>query len=273
MSKILLHTLDRYEIREKVGWFTADNASNNDTTLVSLAEDLNIDDETPYWDPVEHRHFISDVSPMSAKAVLAKVKKMKARLLKDNPDLDLDELNELLQDDEAEEDENEADADEFAAGDAVGKGLALINQILKSPQAQAYFAKTCKTLEIPALQLIGWIRTRWASLYAFLDRILLLQKAVNQFANSADESDEVPDLDGKCYMDFKLGKSDWLKIQKVHEVLQCWIDMAALPKFADMAPSIEAGLENIAKWYRKTDDTDVYFICLGTLNLPIASLV
>ncbi|KAJ7445617.1 hypothetical protein FB451DRAFT_1189033 [Mycena latifolia] len=196
---------------------------------------------------------------MSAKAVLAKVKKMKARLLKDNPDLDLDELNESLQDDEAEKDENEADANEFAAGDAVGKGLALINQIRKSPQAQAYFAKTCKTLEIPALQLIGWIRTRWASLYAFLDRILLLQK--------------VPDLDGKCYMDFKLGKSDWLKIQKMHEVLQCWIDMAALPKFADMAPSIEAGLENIAKWYRKTDDTDVYFICLGTLNLPIASLV
>ncbi|KAJ7477409.1 hypothetical protein FB451DRAFT_1396398 [Mycena latifolia] len=81
----------------------------------------------------------------------------------------------LAKDDEAEEDENEADVDEFAAGDAVGKGLALINQIRKSPQAQAYSAKTCKTLEIPTLQLIGWIRTRWASLYAFLDRILLLQ--------------------------------------------------------------------------------------------------
>ncbi|KAJ7453409.1 hypothetical protein FB451DRAFT_1185218 [Mycena latifolia] len=164
-------------------------------------------------------------------------------------------------------------------GHITGNRLRAINLgppnggIRKSPQAQAYFAKTCKTLEIPALQLIGWIRTRWASLYAFLDRILLLQKAVNQFANSADESDEVPGLDGKCYMDFKLGKSDWLKIQKMHEVLQCWINMAALPKFADMAPSIEAGLENIAKWYRKTDDTDVYFICLGTLNLPIASLV
>ncbi|KAJ7443312.1 hypothetical protein FB451DRAFT_1190218 [Mycena latifolia] len=76
-------------------------------------------------------HFISDVSPMSAKAVLAKVKKMKAPLLKDNPDLDLNELNELLQDDEAEEDENEADADEFAAGDAVDSQITASIGVLR----------------------------------------------------------------------------------------------------------------------------------------------
>jgi hypothetical protein len=74
MSKILLHTLDRYDIRDKViitvifnsrliilskvGWFTADNATNNDTALANLAEELNADnddDDTPSWDPVEHR--------------------------------------------------------------------------------------------------------------------------------------------------------------------------------------------------------------------------
>ncbi|KAJ7889428.1 hypothetical protein B0H13DRAFT_2341554 [Mycena leptocephala] len=57
MSKILLHTLDRYDIRDKVGWLTADNATNNDTALANLAEELNADnddDDTPSWDPVEH---------------------------------------------------------------------------------------------------------------------------------------------------------------------------------------------------------------------------
>jgi hypothetical protein len=39
--------------------------------------------------------------------------------------------------------------------------------------------------------------------------------------------------------------------------------MAAHPKFADISDTINAGLENLNKWYRKIDDTDVYFICLA----------
>ncbi|KAJ6557131.1 hypothetical protein B0H10DRAFT_2446187 [Mycena sp. CBHHK59/15] len=176
MSKILLHTLDRYEIRDKVGWFTADNATNNDTTLVSLAESLNTDDKIPCWDTVEHRvrcmehavhlvagHFISDVSPMSAKAVLA--------------------------------------------------------------------------------------------------------KAVNQFALTADESDEVPDLQGKNYIDFKLTKrlaEDTEDARSSPAKIQESFSSAKFPtpqKFADMKDSINAGLENLAKWYQKADDTDVYSTC------------
>jgi hypothetical protein len=86
-------------------------------------------------------HFISDVSPMSAKAVLAKVKRIRARLREDNPDLDLDELEDLLQNsesddegdgDEDEEEEGDTEEEKIAAGDAVGKGLALINQVSSS---------------------------------------------------------------------------------------------------------------------------------------------
>ena len=40
--------------------------------------------------------------------------------------------------------------------------------------------------------------------------------------------------------------------------------MAMAPKFAKVSDSITSGLENIQKWYRKTDDTDAYFVCLGT---------
>ena len=35
-------------------------------------------------------------------------------------------------------------------------------------------------------------------------------------------------------------------------------------KFTEIAPAVRAGLDNLEKWYRKTDKTDAYFICLGT---------
>jgi hypothetical protein len=41
--------------------------------------------------------------------------------------------------------------------------------------------------------------------------------------------------------------------------------MAATEKFEDRCDSINACLDNLEKWYRKTDDTDIYFICFGEL--------
>jgi len=42
--------------------------------------------------------------------------------------------------------------------------------------SSAFFKKSCEQVEVPVLQLLLWIRTRWASLYAFLDRLLILKK-------------------------------------------------------------------------------------------------
>jgi hypothetical protein len=39
------------------------------------------------------------------------------------------------------------------------------------------------------------------------------------------------------------------------------------PKFYAVKDAIQAGLKNLGKWYRKVDETDVYFICLGMLLL------
>ncbi len=33
--------------------------------------------------------------------------------------------------------------------------------------------------------------------------------------------------------------------------------------FEELTDAIHSGLANIHKWYHRTDDTDVYFICLG----------
>ena len=43
--------------------------------------------------------------------------------------------------------------------------------------------------------------------------------------------------------------------------------MAELPKFSEVEYAIRKGLKNIDKWYRKVNDTDAYFICLGKLVL------
>jgi len=72
IAKILVETIDEYDIRSKVftlpslpclfclikllwqfGWFTADNATNNDTAIRAVAE--HIDPTGDEWDPVQHR--------------------------------------------------------------------------------------------------------------------------------------------------------------------------------------------------------------------------
>lgn len=45
--------------------------------------------------------------------------------------------------------------------------------------------------------------------------------------------------------------------------MEQWETMLAHPRFARVASGIRKGLEKLRKWYRRTDDTDVYFICLG----------
>jgi hypothetical protein len=42
--------------------------------------------------------------------------------------------------------------------------------------------------------------------------------------------------------------------------------MANNPKFHEISNAIHAGLDNLGKWYQKTDDTDAYFICLGMFS-------
>ncbi|KAF5327922.1 hypothetical protein D9619_003901 [Psilocybe cf. subviscida] len=40
MAKVIVRVIDQYCLRSNVGWFTADNAPNNDTAIKAVAEDL-----------------------------------------------------------------------------------------------------------------------------------------------------------------------------------------------------------------------------------------
>ena len=45
---------------------------------------------------------------------------------------------------------------------------------------------------------------------------------------------------------------------------EAWENMAKHDRFERVHAAIDAGLENLQKWYRKVDDTDAYFISLGS---------
>ncbi|THU79057.1 hypothetical protein K435DRAFT_875933 [Dendrothele bispora CBS 962.96] len=94
---------------------------------------------------------------------------------KANPGL-VEIFSQGLGDDSHGGEEDETDTDNYTAGDAVGKVLALVNQIRKSPQARAFFKECCIQTGNQPQELKLWVRTRWASLHAALDRIIALEK-------------------------------------------------------------------------------------------------
>ena len=55
----------------------------------------------------------------------------------------------------------------------------------------------------------------------------------------------------------------WQTIPVLEFLQQTWDSMANTLRFHELMNIIYGGLENLQKWYNKTDDTDMYFICLG----------
>ena len=55
----------------------------------------------------------------------------------------------------------------------------------------------------------------------------------------------------------------WRALPVLEFMQESWENMARHDRFEDVTDAIEAGLANLRKWYRKVDDTNVYFICMG----------
>jgi hypothetical protein len=53
-----------------------------------------------------------------------------------------------------------------------------------SPQARAFFQQCCEQVNVRKLELKLWVRTRWASLYDFLDRMMALRLVSSQYVFS-----------------------------------------------------------------------------------------
>jgi len=55
----------------------------------------------------------------------------------------------------------------------------------------------------------------------------------------------------------------WRTIPTLECLQQNWETLAGVPKCALVKKGIEKGLEKLHKWYMATNQTDIYFICLG----------
>ena len=58
----------------------------------------------------------------------------------------------------------------------------------------------------------------------------------------------------------------WCTIPVLEFLIKTWENMAAVPQYDKVHDALIACLDNLAKWYKKTDDSTAYFICLGTIR-------
>ncbi|KAG2341707.1 hypothetical protein BDR05DRAFT_834915, partial [Suillus weaverae] len=211
IGRILIETINNYDFHTKVGWFTADNATNNDMAIQTVA--LSIDPSGKEWVAGEHR--------------------VRTRTLA-------------------------TCVDDFSQCESLS--LEIRVEIREA--------------------VIKAVNVSYTQIHAHLQ-----EQGVNRFIQLADDSDEVPNLQGKSYGAFKLSAKEWKKLELMHDVLQepanaqqsfsatreptvwhaipvleflqqTWQNMAKSSKFADFSTTIESGIDNLHKWYHKIDETD-----------------
>ena len=49
-------------------------------------------------------------------------------------------------------------------------------------------------------------------------------------------------------------------------LIKTWENMAAISQYNKVHDALIEGLDNLTKWYKKTDDSTTYFICLGMIH-------
>jgi hypothetical protein len=116
------------------------------------------------------RAFIEVVSPTPIH--LTKQKLSRKATVGDYSDDEDDVADADVADADLDEDEGDGLDTDFDPKDLLGKILAFVNQVRSSPQARTYFGRLCGEEGITPLQLLKWVRTRWASLYDLITRLL-----------------------------------------------------------------------------------------------------
>ncbi|KAG1726977.1 uncharacterized protein EDB91DRAFT_1086592 [Suillus paluster] len=225
--------------RLAVGWMTLDNTSNNDTAMREIGRVINEDDKDGNW--------------------LATILKKIRHAIDCGEDADVDSLTEQLT--ALEHDPEAIVEDGFDVGDAVRKALALIEQIRKSPQAQAFFRKSCEEEGVAVRKILTWVRTCWASLFKCLEHFLSLDLAVNRFTLLADKSHKEPVTAQQSFSSVAYPTA-WQTIPILECLTNTWQTMVGNLEYALIVDTIRKGLKNIDKYYQKASDSDIYFICL-----------
>jgi hypothetical protein len=173
--------VEDFNLQRRLGYFTLDNASSNDTAMEALAgklHDLGID-----FDPQERRlRCFGHILNLAAKAFL----------WGENP-LTIDDAVLDADSDEAVEPQRLQD---WRKRGPLGKLYNCIRYILKTPQRREKFEEKCRTtLQQEPASFVGLIlgsATRWNGDYAAIARALRLREPLEEFISSAIRQGRIP---------------------------------------------------------------------------------
>ena len=87
----------------------------------------------------------------------------------------------------------------------------MVIKVRSSPQRRERFKQQCNATNIPELELIPDVKTRWNSTEMMIERALKLREALHNLASS--------DRDLSKYL---LSEDEWNCVVEIHELLQVW---------------------------------------------------
>ena len=237
-GQIIIALLQEYGLTKKVGYFTLDNAANNDTALAFVSKRLQ--ELGVYFDPVEHRlRCIGHVINLAVKAFLYVA----------NLDLigrhDKDEKEDLWN---------------WRVCGPYGRLRNIITYVCWTPQRRDEFAELVleASPDESAFQPIAANLTRWNSDFKAIKRALQLRTGFEVFATRHIR-------DG--LEDDQLDVDDWKKLQDIVAILEpfhrCTLELEGHRgngSLYDMLPTLDYLLEHL-------ESSKTLFTASGSLHL------
>lgn len=203
--------VEDFQITRKIGYFTLDNATNNDSALIEISTLLS--NIGIAFDPIKHRlrcfgHVINLV--------------VKSFLWGTNVEAFQQELG------ESEESESDQDLErmiEWRKRGPMGKLHNICVWICRTPQRRDAFEKKAKgamhNLTNATVPIVGCI-TRWGGDYDALKRAFLLRDPIEEFVASAIRNDagEVDLRNPRALCLDELSRDDWEELRCILNILE-----------------------------------------------------
>ena len=251
MAEMVGIILTDFSIDRNLGYFNADNASNNNTLVLCLDNDLMVNGFE--WPHQQYRlrclgHIINLV--------------MQTFLFGKHPEADM----------QHKDLPGEEDLKAWKKYGALGKLHAIVTYIYSSPQRRGIFRARS-----PKLNLIRDNSTRWTSWCDAIERALILRDSLDLWQYQDLEDDEIPRLTTtdwstlQLYLDFLIPLKDSILATEGYndglDKVICSMDdllshleqgRETYAKNKIMLSQIEAAWSVLDKYYTLTDETPVY---------------
>ncbi|KAN0120540.1 Ribonuclease H-like domain containing protein [Russula decolorans] len=289
IARNILHLLKRAGITSKIGHFTLDNAENNATAMRELEALLKLHDDDIEFDHLNNRircypHIIN----ICSSHIIASSTRISKRFLET---LKSEFAGDLVYSN-IEGDEDDDDIWAWYIGlkrDPIKRARRIVRIVRSSDQRKQAFKKVINTgnhsgwfrshdnevIELPDLELLRDVKTRWDSVYCMIERLLVLRPAIDFFSMKVHGLTE-----------YKLTDLDWELLDALYAVphmVQQIMSAESMPvlsgavpsfeifmtrweklrsKFPELKPLVDVGLEWAEKYYKRMDDTDAYVVAM-----------